>query len=457
MRNKIIQLIAVLVFAFSFGQNSSEAQKFLDALFNKKYTEAGAFFAEEVKGQISDQVLAMASMQISAGKGNYLKSTFLRTEKIEDYERIIMKSEFENGYQNIMVAFNGDSKIVGFFNAPNETTAARPQNPKAPFPYNDEEVTFSNSAEGNRLAGTLTVPENFVKKSPAVILISGSGAQNRDSELMGHKPFLVIADHLARNGIASLRIDDRGTGNSEKGKEGATSEDFAGDISSAVQFLKHKGFSNIGLIGHSEGGMIAPMVATKNNDVKFLVLLAAPGVSGKQLLLKQADDIGKVSGLSEQMLKNNAELNSKIYSFVSDYKGNNLKKDVEELIKKNLKDIPADQVEAVAAQQSEIVALPWFTYFLKSNPAEYLSKIKIPVLALNGSKDLQVNAKENLAAIEKNLQSAGNKNFETREIPDLNHLFQHAETGNPAEYEKIEETFAPVVLQKITSWILKRR
>ncbi len=456
MRKKTIQLLSIFFCALLFGQNTTGAQKFLDALFNKKYTEAHGFFADEVKGQISEQILSMATTQIAAGKGNYLKSTFVKTENIEDYERIIMKSVFENGSQNIMVAFNSEHKIVGFFNAPNETAAVRPQNPTAPFPYRDEGVTFVNAVEGNKLTGTLTVPDNFAKKSPAVILISGSGAQNRDSELLGHKPFLVIADHLARNGIASLRIDDRGTGKSEKGKEGATSEDFAGDISSAVNFLKQKGFSNIGLIGHSEGGLIAPMVASKNKEVKFLVLLAAPGVSGKKLLLKQSEDIGKASGLSAETLKNNAELNNKIYSFVENYKGNSLQKDIENLIRKNLKDLPAEQIDAVAAQQSALVAMPWFTYFLKADPAVYLRRTKIPVLALNGSKDLQVSAKENLSAIKQSLNKAGNKNFETHEIPDLNHLFQHAKTGSPAEYETIEETFAPAVLQRISAWILKR-
>ena len=454
MKLKITLLIGIFSFACSFAQNSADAAKFLDSFFGKNYTQAQKFFADEVKGQISEQLLAMAQTQISAGKGTYQKSTFVSKEKIEDYERIIMKAQFENGFQNIMVAFNSENKIVGFFNAPNETAAERPQHPKAPFPYTEEEISFSNSLEGNKLAGTLTTPQNFSINAPVVVMISGSGAQKRDSELLGHKPFLVLSDHLARNGIASLRIDDRGTGQSEKGKEGATTENFAIDIQSAVELLKLKGFTNIGLLGHSEGGLIAPMVASKNKEVKFLVLLAAPGLSGKQLLLKQADDIGKVSGLSVKVLKDNAEINQKIYSFVSNYKGKNLQKDVEDLIRKNLKNVPADQVEAVAAQQSALVAMPWFAYFLKTDPAVYLTKIKIPVLALNGSKDLQVSPKENLDAIRQSLTKAGNKNFEVAELPNLNHLFQNAETGSPSEYESIDETISPIVLKKISDWIL---
>lgn len=454
MKNKIVILLAFLNFAFAYSQNAVTASNFLDALFQKQYAKARAMVDGEVKSQISEQVLAMVNAQFSGNLGSYQKSTYYKNEKADDFERIYMRSAFDKGFENIMVVLNSSGKVVGFFKAQKETTASRPQTPAAPFPYDQKEITVRNSVEGNMLAGTMTIPHNFNKKSPVVILISGSGAQNRDSEILGHKPFLILADHLARHGIAALRMDDRGIGKSEKGKDGPTSEDFAGDISSAADFLTKEGYQNIGLLGHSEGGMIAPVVSTNRKNIKFLVLLAAPGVSGKELLLKQTDDIGRVAGLSQDKLNKNADLNQKIYSFVMNYHGTFLKDEVKKIMIANLTEVPEDQREFLAEQQASLVSDPWFRHFLKSDPAEYFEKTKIPVLALNGSKDLQVNADQNLAAIQKALKKAGNKKFETVNMPGLNHLFQTAETGNPSEYENIEETISPTVLKKISDWIL---
>ena len=336
----------------------------------------------------------------------------------------------------------------------------RPQTPKAPFLYDSNDVTFKNDVQGNLLAGTIAAPKNFNKKSPILIMITGSGAQNRDEEIFEHKPFLVIADDFAKKGIATLRIDDRGIQGSEKGKAGATSADFATDINSAVNYLVANGYKNIGLIGHSEGGMIAPMVANVNENVKFLVLLAGPGIPTRELLALQTNEIGRVSGASESELKTNDEFNRKLYNFVNDYKGNDLKTDVYTMLVAELKKLPSDQISAqeiaeTAQNEADQVSNPWFQYFIKFNPDEYLSKVKIPVLALNGSLDLQVTAVENLKGIEKSLIKAGNKNFEILSLDGLNHLFQTTKTGNPAEYATSEETFSPMALNKISDWILK--
>ena len=336
----------------------------------------------------------------------------------------------------------------------------RPQTPKAPFSYNSNDITFKNDVEGNLLAGTISTPKDFNKKSPILVMITGSGAQNRDEEIFEHKPFLVIADDLAKKGIATLRIDDRGVQGSDKGKSGATSADFATDINSAVNYLVQNGYKNIGLIGHSEGGMIAPMVANMNKNVKFLVLLAAPGIPTRELLVLQTNEIGRVSGATESELKSNDEFNTKLYNFVNDYKGNDLKTDVYTMLVDQLKKLPADQISPeqiaeTAQNEANQVSNPWFQYFIKFNPDDYLSKVKIPVLALNGSLDLQVSAVENLNGIKKSLTKAGNKHFEIVKIDGLNHLFQTTETGNPAEYAKIEETFSPKALEKISSWVLK--
>ncbi len=343
-----------------------------------------------------------------------------------------------------------------------ETVINRPQTPKPPYNYDIEEVSFDNATDKNILAGTISQPKNFDKNAPILIMITGSGAQNRDEELFGHKPFAVIADDFAKKGIATLRMDDRGTGLSSKGNETDTSENLATDINSAVEFLKGKGYKNIGLIGHSEGGMIAPIVADKNKNVKFLVLLAAPGISTSDLLQKQSYDIGKSSGASETTLETNKAVNQKIYEFVKNYNGNNLKTDLKPILISEFKkfpkgEIPADQIETVAEKQASQISNPWFQYFIKFNPGDYLSKIKIPVLAINGSLDLQVSAKENLAGIKKSLEKAGNKNFEVIEFEGLNHLFQTAITGNPAEYGQIEETISPKVLEKMTAWILQNK
>ncbi len=341
-----------------------------------------------------------------------------------------------------------------------ETVLKRPQTPKPPFSYQTEEVFLNNETEGNKLAGTLATPKVFSKNSPILVMITGSGAQNRDEELFGHKPFAVIADDFAKKGIATLRLDDRGVGSSEKGKAGPTSADFSGDINSAVNFLAKRGYKNIGLIGHSEGGMIAPMVSLKNKNVKFMVLMAAPGKPTTELLLKQSYDLGKAAGATEDVLKTNEMLNKKIFDYITHYKGKDLKLDIKSLLIEDLKKLPkeqitAEQIEQTAEAQAKQVSSPWFQYFIKFNPDNYLSKIKIPVLAINGGLDLQVSAKENLEGIKKSLTKAGNKNFETLEFPGMNHLFQNAKTGSVSEYGQIEETISPKVLDKMSEWILK--
>lgn len=339
-----------------------------------------------------------------------------------------------------------------------ETAALnRPQTPKPPFNYAIEDVSFTNSAEGNTLAGTLTTPYHK-KDFPVVILITGSGAQDRDETLFGHKPFWVIADHLAQKGIGTLRLDDRGVGGSSKGKEGATSADFATDIEAAAGFLSKKGFKNIGLIGHSEGGMIAPMVAVQNKNVQFIVIMAGPGIPVDSLMLIQNREVSKTSGISPEEISKNIAASREIFRLLKSYTGNDIKTALKNKLKTWLDADTAkseDQKEKFISQQVAQVTSPWFVYFIKFNPDTFLSRVKVPVLAINGSKDVQVTAKENLSAIENSLQKAGNKNFEVAELPGLNHLFQEAKTGAVSEYAAIEQTISPTALKLITDWILK--
>lgn len=341
-----------------------------------------------------------------------------------------------------------------------ESVLNRPQTPKPPFNYTIEEVSFTNPTDKNTLAGTLTTPSNK-KDFPVVVLISGSGQQNRDSEIFGHKSFWVIADDFAKKGIGVLRVDDRGIGGSNGINMDVTTQNFAGDTNSAVEFLAQKGFKNIGLIGHSEGGIIAPMVASKNPKVKFVISMAGPGVPIEELMVLQANAIAKASGATEEELQSGEETNRKIYSLIKNYNGNNLTGEVQKLFASEIQKMPKEQqpdateIDKITLAEAKKVTIPWYIYFLKINPDTYWSKLQIPVLALNGSKDLQVISKENLAGIKASLEKAKNKRFETLEYPNLNHLFQEAKTGTVEEYAQIEQTISPQVLDKMSSWILK--
>jgi pimeloyl-ACP methyl ester carboxylesterase len=340
----------------------------------------------------------------------------------------------------------------------------RSQEPSKPYPYYSEEVTFQNGNANITLAGTLTLPQregNF----PAVILISGSGPQNRDEELLGHKPFLVISDYLTRNGIAVLRYDDRGVAQSKGDFKTATTVDFASDVESAIAFLKTRkeiNKSKIGLIGHSEGGIIAPMVAAKLKEVNFIVLLAGTGIRGDKLLLLQQEAIAKASGTSDEAIQRNREINTKAFEMVFKSASTEaLKRDLEKYLKETSVNNPSvnkggmtdDQFIALQIAQ---VTSPWMQYFIKYDPAPTLEKVKCPVLAVNGEKDLQVPPKVNLPAIEKALKAGGNKQVTIKEFPGLNHLFQECKTGAPAEYAEIDQTFSPLVLEVIGKWIIEK-
>ncbi|WP_294323158.1 alpha/beta fold hydrolase [uncultured Chryseobacterium sp.] len=363
------------------------------------------------------------------------------------------KGKLTNGKIEGIFSQNGMQLPLTFTpNTGNGSAVNRPQTPKPPFTYHTEDITFQNPVDKNTLAGTITQPENFDKNKPILILITGSGTQNRDEELFEHKPFAVIADDFAKKGIATLRLDDRGIGGSSKGSENDTTYNFATDINTAVDYLVSKGYKNIGLLGHSEGGMIAPMVATMNSKVTFLVLMAGPGTPIDQLLIQQNERAGKLAGQSDLQIIQNEKINSEIYRFIKNYSGNNYDKDLKDFLTKNFAgQLGENAIQNIQKQTSS----PWFRYFIKFNPDQYLSKIKIPVLALNGSLDFQVSSKENLEAISKSLKKAGNPDFKTQELPDLNHLFQEAKTGAFTEYAEIEQTISPSALNTMTRWILK--
>ena len=341
-------------------------------------------------------------------------------------------------------------------------TMNRPQTPKEPFPYHVTEISIKNeAAPGVVLAGTLTAPQGDGPFA-TVVLVSGSGPQDRDETLVGHKPFAVLADHLTRAGIAVFRFDDRGVGQSKGNFATATSEDFASDVGAIVERLReHRNVrqDRIGIIGHSEGGLIAPMVAVKDSKLAFIVLMAGPGVSGKEILLKQSREISADSGVPQEAL----DQNEKILSMVLDrITPDNEEKDVFSTVLEEYKqtlseeersqlDIPED-----AKAQFAQFETPWFRFFNVYDPAPTLEKVACAVLSVIGEKDLQVDCDVNQAAIRAALTKGGNADFQISNLADLNHLFQRCETGNPSEYQKIEETLNPEFLNLVTRWILER-
>jgi pimeloyl-ACP methyl ester carboxylesterase len=337
-------------------------------------------------------------------------------------------------------------------------SVSRPQDPKPPYPYRELEVVYINSHDRVRLAGTLTIPHGDGPFAAAV-LISGSGAQDRDESLMGHRPFVVLADYLTRRGIAVLRTDDRGIGGSGRGAGDDTTETYAGDVRSAVAFLRTLGEidgDRIGLIGHSEGGMIAAMVAAHSREVAFIVMMAGTGIPGEQILYRQSELLLRAEGHSERMIELNRELQQHLFAVL---KSDNDERTIREELDKLIDDIPAAERRALLANLDAQLALmmtPWFRFFLTYDPAEALARIQCPVLALIGEKDLQVSPQENLTAIRAALKRGDNPDYTVRQLPGLNHLFQTAATGAASEYARIEETIAPAALEFIGDWILER-
>ena len=341
----------------------------------------------------------------------------------------------------------------------------RPQTPKKPYPYREEEVSYENTGAGITLAGTLTLPQGE-GPFPAVLLITGSGAQNRDETIFNHKPFLVIADHLTRRGIAVLRVDDRGVGGTTGNLGESTTDDLAGDVLTGVSLLKdHKQIDpgRIGLIGHSEGGIIAPMAAARSEDVAFIVLLAGTGLTGEEILYMQSDLIARAEGASEEDIQKSLDQAKRIYSILKSGQDKQAMKEAirrmfeEDMAKLSEEERKKEELseEEIEAQLKQILS-DWFLYFLTYDPRPVLHDVHCPVLALNGEKDLQVPPKENLAEIGKALKAGGNSDVTLKEMPGLNHLFQTAETGSVSEYGKIEETVSPAVLQLMGDWILER-
>jgi pimeloyl-ACP methyl ester carboxylesterase len=332
----------------------------------------------------------------------------------------------------------------------------RPQNPVKPYPYKEEEVSFASSSGSVTLAGALTLPQG-TGPFPAAVLVGGSGPTDRDETVAGHKPFLVLADLLTRKGVVVLRYDKRGVAQSTGKYADATVEDFEQDAQAAFQFLKSRkevDAKRLGLIGHSEGGILASLLATRSSDVSWLVLLATPATTGEKTLLRQSELVARTGGLPEEQITRSLEFDRKAYAAVREENDPAaLEKRLTALVEQS--GLGSAMPPAAVQAQIRTMSSPWFRQFLDYDPEPSLEKIKCPVLALNGDRDLQVDSAENVPLLRKFLVAGGNKDFIVVEVEGVNHLLQTAQSGSPALYGAIEETMAQEVLTAIGNWVAK--
>lgn len=411
---------------------------------------------EGLWGQLTSQLLGFKTITGTASK------------QTGPYLQVRVSCTFGMQAMDILVIMNDSGQVSGLRVVPPLVVAsARPQTPKPPFPYSARDVLYPNPFDGSKIGGTLTIPPGK-GPHPAVLLITGSGAQDRDETIFEHKPFWVIADHLSRAGFAVLRVDDRGVGATTGDATKATIQVHATDVEAGVAFLTQQpevDGGRIGLIGHSEGGIIASIVAARQSAVRFIVLLAGPGVPGTVLNVQQVDALlpaesREAPGARKAVLAAQSALNAAI---AGDRPDGEIRSLLEAALAagdalsgpKGVALTPESRAQRLEAQY-QAVRKPWFRSFLKTDPAVALRQVKVPVLALVGEKDIQVPAKQNLAAIGHALAVAGNGDVELHALPGLNHLFQKAETGHVREYETITETFNPGALALMTQWLRVR-
>jgi pimeloyl-ACP methyl ester carboxylesterase len=360
----------------------------------------------------------------------------------------------------------GQSISLGLRRGGSDMGPARPQEPRAPYPYRAEEVSYDGAVPGVRFAGTLTLPDGS-GPFPAALLLTGSGPENRDEEIFGHKPFLVLADYLTRHGIAVLRVDDRGVGGSTGSLSNATLVDLADDANAGLEFLRGRAdvaAGRVGLIGHSEGGLVAALAAERaKRPPAYAVLLSSPAVPLDSILRMQSAILGRAAGFSEDRLARERILYRRLHRALQ-APGDSaaVAPEVKSIVVELLSALPpeamkaAGGVDAVADRQLRTILTPAFRYFIRYDPAPALSALRIPVLALYGEKDTQVPAAENAGSAERIFGAAKHADATVRTLEGLNHLYQTANTGMLAEYGSIEETFAPAALDTVGAWIEAR-
>ncbi len=460
------------------------AKQFVEQLSKGQYAEARTGFDKAMSDAFSEKKLEALWTGVVVNRGAFKKVLHQTRNVIAPYTAIIVTCQFEKGRQGVRVVFDEHNKIGGLFivrpePAPGTTATAaasstakassnRPQTPKPPFPYEVKDVLYDNPTDKSKLGGTLTLPKG-PGLFPAALLITGSGTQDRDETIFEHKPFFVIADYLTRKGFIVLRVDDRGAGKTTGEAKNATIQTHATDVVAGIEFLrkqKQVDPKRIGLIGHSVGGTIAPLVASEHpNDIAFIISLAGFGISGRELTPIQTglvlrDQLKLPAEAAKKLVQ--AEINvMKVIAEDGDEAA--LRKVLKESIETTRKYGPPEaramtdaQVDAAVTSKFALLKAPWIRSFIKLDPAPAWKKVKCPVLVLIGEKDTQVPPDVNLPAIKKVLEAGGNKDIRLEKLAGLNHMYQHAKTGFVEEYAQIEETFDPATLNLMGKWLSPR-
>ena len=391
--------------------------------------DQGAFGIEMEKTEVKDYEITITLARI----GLTVKGTYLPDSNL-------INAQFSQGSVTTPFKLTRDEIEKEVLN--------RPQEPKN-FPYEQKEIVVSHPSGEHTLAGTLTIPEGAYDK--IAVLVSGSGPQDRNEELLGHKPFLVLSDFLTRNGIAVMRYDDRGV-----------SEDALAVVNHLAS-MPGMTYKKIGIIGHSEGGLIAPIVHSMQK-LDFIVMLAGPGIASKELLIEQQEAISRAQGVDEEDIARNKKESLEIFNYMNanlEMGDEELKSNLKEKMQKmfdSLSDEEKEEIgdlETALTQQLNSITSTWFRYFIAHDPAPYLAKVDCPLLAINGELDLQVLPESNIKGIKLAMFKNGNQNFTSHILPKLNHLFQVTETGAPSEYGTLEETFNEEAMQLVVDWLRK--
>ncbi len=462
-------LLAVQAFQVQTRKQDTATAKHFISMMNKgEFKLVQSIFDTTMKQAAPEWKLRAIWTSFAKEAGKLTRELRDTTFTYGGYEIVVVTCEFENFTQDIRVVFDKGGQIAGFFFAARHakeengekhsqlggSPKGRAGSPAGTTNHISKDVTFKNEKANVTLAGTLTLPDSG-SDFPAVLLVSGSGPNDRNETVAGHEIFRTLADYLTGHGIAVLRYDKRGVGESTGDYKTATTEDFASDALAGVSYLmnlRETDHEEIGLIGHSEGGEIAPIVADESPDVAFVVLMGAPGVPGYETIMDQVAAMARASGASDSSVNAELSIEKRFLDIVMSNKDSSSA--AMEIVRLLVKEAKQDTSEAELAAGEALS--PWYRAFISYNPAPALRKLKCPVLALWGSKDLQVPPSKNLPEVEKELKVGGNQDIKLIEIPGLNHLFQDAKTGLPSEYGMIKEDISPRALAFISNWILDR-
>lgn len=462
---KQMSLVLSLVILFSIpsallaagNKNVKTARQVIELLNKGEYKSIISRFDSAMTKAAPEPRLKAIWNTLTGETGKLQKELGNTVSHYDSYEIVVVTCRFEKMDMDVKLVFDKNDRIAGLFfsraKKSDDQSGISSESRGKSKPYISKDVTFTNKKAGVTLAGTLTLPKSG-GKVPAVLLISGSGPNTRNETVAGHKIFEVIADYLTRHGIAVLRYDKRGVGKSTGNYAAATMKDFASDALAGFNFLrsvKRVNPDEVGLIGHSEGGEIAPIVADRSHHVAFIVMMAGPGVKGYRIILTQIALIDRTTGVGQKSIDSSLALERELLRIVMTEKDSvKAAADLTSILEKR-------NHEPAAAAKISVGDLlsPWYREFISYNPVPALEKVKCPVLALWGSKDLQVPPSESLPAVRNALRRGGNKNFKVMELKGLNHLFQEAKTGSPLEYGMIKEAISPRALEIVTNWILK--